>query len=55
MSSPGKNQHARKDANPLHGDTSVKDRRQVSSPDKAEGTGLEPATHCWATDFESVC
>ena len=21
----------------------------------AEGTGLEPATHFWATDFESAC
>lgn len=22
---------------------------------KAEDTGLEPATHYWATDFESAC
>ncbi len=22
---------------------------------RAEDTGVEPATHCWAIDFESTC
>jgi hypothetical protein len=28
---------------------------RIAAVKRAEDTGLEPATHCWATDFESAC
>jgi site-specific recombinase XerD len=41
--------------NPCRDNNIVTDRRRSTPSDRAEGTGLEPATPCGATDFESVC
>ena len=46
------------DANPdstRRCDTKKTSSHKVAYLVKAEDTGLEPATHCWAIDFESTC
>jgi site-specific recombinase XerD len=54
-SQPGNHVPEKSGDNPCRNKDFVTDRRQSSRTDKAEGTGLEPATPCGATDFESVC
>ena len=53
LSADGNGQADTQNENPCQSKGLVADRRQLSSPVKAEGMGFEPTTPCGAPDFES--